>query len=146
MTPPPSSPDGGPISSFAASITDDDLRELLRRALRNVVIMALFLFAVFTVTLGWQTGLLSLAGAVISYTGIREWRNLALLIFSKIDSRQAPKPVGRTLVMFLLRLGMVAAILYVSLKCLHGSIYALVAGIGLAVVALSIEAIRLLRN
>ncbi len=146
MTSPPSTPDCGPPSSFAASITDDDLRELLRRALRNVVIMALVLFAVFTATLGWQTGLLSLAGAVISYTGIREWRNLALLIFSKIDNRQAAKPVGRTLVMFFLRLGMVAAILYVSLKCLHGSIYALVAGIGLAVVALSIEAIRLLRN
>jgi hypothetical protein len=127
-------------------MTDDDLREMLRRALRTVVIMALILFAVFTVTLGWQTGLLWLAGAVISYTGIREWRNLALLIFSRIDNQQAAKPMGRTLVMFFLRLGMVAAILYVSLKCLHGSIYALVAGIGLAVVALSIEAIRLLRN
>ena len=93
MTPPPSSPDGGPISSFAASITDDDLRELLRRALRNVVIMALFLFAVFTVTLGWQTGLLSLAGAVISYTGIREWRNLALAHLFK--NRQSASPQAR---------------------------------------------------
>jgi hypothetical protein len=41
---------------------------------------------------------------------------------------------------------MVAGILYVSLRCLNGSVYALVAGIGLAVVALSIEAIRLLRQ
>ncbi len=145
MNPPPT-PENSPLANLAASMTDDDLREMLRRALRTVVILALVLFAVFTLTMGWQTGLLSLAGAVISYTGIREWRNLALLIFSKIDNQQAPRPVGRTLVMFFLRLGMVAAILYVSLKCLHGSIYALVAGIGLAVVALSIEAIRLLRN
>jgi hypothetical protein len=143
---PPPTPENSPLANLAASMTDDDLREMLRRALRTVVILALVLFAVFTLTMGWQTGLLSLAGAVISYTGIREWRNLALLIFSKIDNQQAPRPVGRTLVMFFLRLGMVAAILYVSLKCLHGSIYALVAGIGLAVVALSIEAIRLLRN
>ena len=145
MNPPPT-PENSPLANLAASMTDDDLREMLRRALRTVVILALVLFAVFTLTMGWQTGLLSLAGAVISYTGIREWRNLALLIFSKIDNQQAPRPVGRTLVMFFLRLGMVAAILYVSLKCLHGSIFALVAGIGLAVVALSIEAIRLLRN
>lgn len=145
MTPPPT-PENSSLSNLASSMTDDDLREMLRRALRTVVILALVLFAVFTLTMGWQTGLLSLAGAVISFTGIREYRNLALLIFSKIDNQQAAKPMGRTLVMFFLRLGMVAAILYVSLRCLHGSIYALVAGIGLAIIALSIEAIRLLRN
>lgn len=127
-------------------MTDDDLREMLRRALQTVLILALVLFLVFTFTLGWQTGLLELAGALISYTGIREWRNLALAIFARLDNQQTARPMGRTLVMFFLRLGMVAAILYVSLKCLHGSVYALVAGIGLAVVALSIEAIRLLRN
>lgn len=127
-------------------MTDDDLREMLRRALRTVLILALVLFLIFTFTLGWQTGLLELAGALISYTGIREWRNLALAIFARLDNQQTARPMGRTLVMFFLRLGMVAAILYVSLKCLHGSVYALVAGIGLAVVALSIEAIRLLRN
>jgi hypothetical protein len=127
-------------------MTDDDLRQMLRRALRTVLILALVLFVLFTLTLGWQSGLLSLAGAVISWTGIREWSNLSLAIFARMDNQQAPRPMGRTLVMFFLRLGMVAAILYVSLKCLHGSVYALVAGIGLAVVALSIEAIRLLRN
>lgn len=127
-------------------MTDSDLEEMLRRALRSVVVMALILFAVFTFTLGWRSGLLELAGALISYTGIREWRNLALLIFAKMDSEQPARPMGRTLVMFFLRLGMVAAILYVSLRCLHGTIYALVAGIGLAVVALSIEAVRLLRS
>ena len=140
------SPENGPVPDLTAAMTDDDLREMLRRALRTVLILALVLFLIFTFTLGWQTGLLELAGALISYTGIREWRNLALAIFARLDNQQAARPMGRTLVMFFLRLGMVAAILYVSLKCLHGSVYALVAGIGLAVVALSIEAIRLLRN
>jgi hypothetical protein len=119
---------------------------MLRRALRTVVILGGLLFLVFTFTLGWQSGLLELAGALISWTGIREWRNLALLVFAKLDNQQPARPMARTLVMFFLRLGVVAAILYVSLRCLNGSVYALVAGIGLAIVALSIEAIRLLRN
>lgn len=140
------SAENGPASDRVASITDDDLRDLLHRASRTVLVMALILFAVFTFTLGWQSGLLLLAGALISWTGIREWRNLALAIFAKLDNQQSARPMGRTLVMFFLRLGVVAAILYVSLRCLHGSVYALVAGIGLAVVALSIEALRLLRN
>jgi hypothetical protein len=140
------SPETGPAANLAASMTDDDLREMLRRALRTVIILGLLLFLYFTFTLGWRSGLLALAGALISYTGIREWRNLAIAIFAKLDNRQTARPIGRTLVMFFLRLAMVAAVLYVSLRCLHGSIYALVAGIGLAVVALSIEALRLLRN
>ncbi|MGB6158615.1 MAG: hypothetical protein WBH45_10060 [Acidobacteriaceae bacterium] len=140
------SQENGAGANLAASMTDDDLREMLRRALRTVVVLGLLLFLVFTFTLGWQTGLLELAGALISYTGIREWRNLALAIFAKLDNQQSARPMGRTLVMFFLRLGVVAAILYVSLRCLHGSVYALVAGIGLAVVALSFEAHRLLRN
>jgi hypothetical protein len=36
-------------------------------------------------------------------------------------------------------------VIYVSLKCFHGSLYALVAGLGLAVVALTVEAVRVLR-
>jgi hypothetical protein len=140
------SQENGPAANLAASMTDDDLREMLRRALRTVVVLGLVLWLVFTFTMGWQTGLLELAGALISYTGIREWRNLALAVFAKLDNRQSARPMGRTLVMFFLRLGVVAAILYVSLRCLHGSVYALVAGIGLAVVALSFEALRLLRN
>ncbi len=127
-------------------MTDAQLTEMLRRALRTVTILALVLFAILTFTLGWQTGLLLLAGAVISWTGIREWRNLAFAVFAKLDNQQSARPMGRTLVMFFLRLGMAVAILYVSLRCLHGSVYALVAGLGLAVVALSIEALRLLRQ
>jgi len=140
------SPENGPAANVANAMTDEDLREMLRRALRTVVILGVLLFLVFTFTLGWRSGLLELAGALISYTGIREWRNLAMAVFAKIDNDQTARPMGRTLVMFFLRLGKVAAILYVSLKCLNGSVYALVAGIGLAVVALSFEALRLLRN
>lgn len=140
------SPENGPLAELAGSMTDADLNGMLRRALRTVAVLALVLFVILTLTLGWQSGLLLLAGAVISYTGIREWRNLALAVFAKLDNQQSPRPMGRTLVMFFLRLGMAVAILYVSLRCLHGSVYALVAGLGLAVIALSVEAIRLLRG
>jgi ATP synthase I chain len=126
-------------------MTDEDLRALLGRALRVVAILTPILFVVFTVTLGWQTGLLFLAGAVISWTGVWEWRSLSERIFAHLDQRHEPGTTRRTLVLFFLRLGLAIALLYVSLRCLHGTVYALVTGLGLAVVALMFEAIRFLR-
>lgn len=129
-----------------ATLSDADLQAMLRRALRLVIILTLLLAAGCAIALGWQSGVLALVGGAISWTGIREWRNLSTVVFARMDNQQPPRPTGRTLVMFFLRLGVVAAVLYVSLRCLHGSVYALVAGIGLAVVALSFEALRLLRG
>ena len=134
-----------PAAALGA-MTDDDLREMLRRALWTVAILGVVLAVVFALTLGWQSGLLEVAGALISWTGIREWRSLALTVFSKLDSELPARPLGRTLVTFFLRLALVGGVLYVSLRCLNGSVYALIAGIGLAVVALSIEVVRQLRN
>lgn len=127
------------------NMTDEDFRSLLGRALRVVAILTPILFLVFTFTLGWQTGLLFLAGAVISWTGIWEWRSLSERIFAHLDQRHEPGTTRRTLVLFFLRLGLAIALLYVSLRCLHGTVYALVTGLGLAVVALTFEAIRFLR-
>jgi hypothetical protein len=129
----------------SADLTDEDLRSLLGRALRIVAILTPILFLVFTFTLGWQTGLLFLAGAAISWTGIWEWRSLSERIFAHLDNRHEPGTTRRTLVLFFLRLGLAIALLYVSLRCLHGTVYALVTGLGLAVVALTFEAVRLLR-
>ncbi|HEY6445098.1 MAG TPA: hypothetical protein VIY53_01460 [Acidobacteriaceae bacterium] len=135
-----------PDTGSLTGITDNDLQQMLHRALRNVVILAIILFVVFTFAAGWQSGLLELAGAAISFTGIQEWRSLTLTVFSSLDNQLPPRPVSRTLVMFFLRLAGVGVILYVSLKCLHGTVYALAAGIGLAVVTLAWEAVRQLRN
>ena len=137
---------GNQVPGSPIPMTDDDLRHMLQRALRLVLILAVVLFAVFTLTMGWQSGMLELAGAAISYTGILDYRNLALTVFAQLDNQQPPRTVGRTLVMFFLRLAGVGLILYVSLKCLHGTVYALVAGIGLAVFALSWQALRQLRG
>ena len=135
-----------PVPNTTPEMTDADLQGVLRRALRLVIVLTLLLVIAFTATMGWQSGLLALVGGAISWTGIREWSSLSTLVFARMDTQRPPRPMGRTLVMFFLRLGLVAAVLYVSLRCLHGSVYALVAGIGLAVVALSFEALRLLRG
>ncbi|HTV15055.1 MAG TPA: ATP synthase subunit I [Acidobacteriaceae bacterium] len=133
-------------ATSAGQMTDADLENLLRRALRTVIVAGVALALVFTFTMGWQSGLLELAGAAISYTGIREWRTLSRLVSATMDNQKPQRPMGRTLVLFFVRLGFVGVILYVSLRCLHGSVYALIAGIGLAIAALSIEAFRLLRT
>jgi hypothetical protein len=135
-----------PEPASLPNLTDAELHAVLDRALRTVLILGVILFVVFTWTLGWQSGVLELAGAAISYTGIGEWRRLTRTAFSKLDNQQPAQPVSRTLVLFFLRLGMVGVILYVSLRCLHGNVYALLAGIGLAVVGLTFEAVRLLRS
>lgn len=135
-----------PATNAAGQMTDADLEGLLRRALRIVIVAGIALALVFTFTMGWKSGLLELAGAAISYTGIREWRTLSRLVSATMDNQKPQRPMGRTVVLFFVRLGFVGVILYVSLRCLHGSVYALVAGIGLAIAALSIEAFRLLRT
>lgn len=139
-------PESQPLPHAQAPISDDDLRRMMRRALRHVAILSAVAAVVLSFTLGWRSGLMFLAGAAISFTGIWEWRSLALAIFARLDNQQNVRPMGRTLVMFFLRLGLAVVILYVSLRCLHGSAYALLAGLGLAILALSFEALRLLRG
>jgi hypothetical protein len=61
---------------------------------------------------------------------------------------QAPvrvQPMGRILVGFFLRLGLTVVVLYVSLKTLNGSVYALAAGLGLGVFSLTVEGLRMVK-
>lgn len=133
-------------SETPADFTEAAVQEMLRRAMRLVLALGLVLGLVFWLARGWQSGLVALAGAAISWTGIIEWRSLSRAVFAALEDQRQPKLVARTLVLFFLRLGAIAVIAYVSLKCFHGAVYPLLAGIGLAVVALSFEAVRLLRQ
>ena len=54
--------------------------------------------------------------------------------------------MGMVLTSFVLRLFGTLAVLYVSLKFLNGSVYALAAGLVLGVFALSVEGIRLVNS
>lgn len=126
--------------------TEPIIRAGFRRAMRLIAITGIVGGAILALTAGWRTGLLFLIGAAISFTGIHEWRSVTDAVFDRFRATAHPRPALRTFVMFFLRLGVAAAVLYASLRYLQGNVYALVAGLGLAIVALSVEAIRLLRR
>jgi hypothetical protein len=98
---------------------------------------------------GWQSAALFAVGAACSGSGIWEWRALARAIGpqtseTKTQAGEARRPsIAVVLLRFSLRLLVVGFVLYVSLRCLHGSPYALLAGVGLAMVALTLQALRL---
>jgi hypothetical protein len=134
-------PDASTLSDF----TEQDLKATLTRALRWVGILGMMGVAVTWLAAGWQSAALFLVGAAIAATGLYESQRLMLAVLSRFNEGREGKPVAGVLIWFFLRLILAGAVLYVSLRSLEGSVYALCAGLGLAVVALTIESIRLLR-
>jgi hypothetical protein len=125
---------------------DADLRAALNHALRTVCIGALIGIPLTWRLWGRPSMLFFLVGSAIAATGILEWRQLMLAILSRMDSGGTPRPMGLVLLWFFMRMIVVAAVLYVSLRSLDGKISALIAGLALAILALLIEAIRLLHS
>lgn len=134
-----------PIDSVL-NFSDADLKAAMRRAMQFTAILAVMGFLALTALLDWQTGALFVAGAIVSATGLYEWQRLIGVINAKLDHQQTPRSSGFVVAMFFLRLGIAALIIYASLRCFHGSLYALAAGLGLAIVALTVEALRMLRS
>jgi hypothetical protein len=95
--------------------------------------------------LGWQSAVLLLVGALISGSGLFEWLRLMTAVMVRMDGGAKARPMGMVLVGFFLRLGLTVVLLYVSLKILDGSVYALAAGLALGVFALSVEGLRLMK-
>jgi hypothetical protein len=131
--------------------SDQDLRAVLNRALRIVVIAILVGVPIIWVAWGWRSMLLFLVGGAIAATGILEWRQLMGAVLTRLDLPGAgtaakPRPLGRVLFWFFLRLAVAAGVLYVSLRSLDGKVFALLLGIALALMGLLIEAIRLFRG
>ena len=77
-----------------------------------------------------------------------QWLRLLSAVAVTIESTgEVPlRPFAPLLIGLFLRLGVALALLYVSLKFLHGSVLALVAGLALGLTALLIESIRLLKS
>jgi hypothetical protein len=130
---------------------DQDLRLVLNRALRFVLIATLVGIPIIWYAWGWQSMLMFLVGGVIAATGIWEWRQLMTAVLLRLDTAdpapgKAPRPLGPILFWFFVRLVAVAGLLYVSLRSLDGKVAAPLLGIGLALVALVIEALRLFRG
>ncbi len=94
---------------------------------------------------GLESAALLLVGAAISGSGLWEWLRLMTAVMVRMDTGGEAKPLGMVLLGFFLRLGLTVVLLYVSLKFLDGSVYALAAGLGLGVFCLSVEGVRLMK-
>ena len=132
----------------AASYTDDDFRRLILRSMKLATILALVGAAGVWLKWGWRSAILLLVGAVISTSGLWEWLRLMTAVMARMDANEIVKKgrsLGLVLAGFFMRLGLTLVALYVSLKFLDGSVYALAAGLGLGVFALAFEGARLAR-
>ena len=128
------------------NFNDADLRASMRRAILTTVALGVAGLVALGLVMDWQTGALFAAGAFVSATGLYEWRQLIGVINAKLDNEKTPRFSGFVLAMFFLRMGFAVLVIYASLRFLHGSFYALLAGLGLAILALTIEVLRMLRS
>jgi len=129
----------------AESFTDADFRTTILRAIRMMAVIAVVGALLLWWKMGWQSAALLLVGAVISGSGLWEWLRLMTAVMARMDHGGVAKPMGMVLLGFFVRLAATIALLYVSLKVLNGSVWALAAGLALGVFALSVEGLRLMK-
>ena len=134
------------MPQFTAGLSDADLRRTMLAAIRLLAVLGVVVAAVFGLKMGWQSALLVVIGATISGFSLWEWMRLMTTVNAMMDKGGTPQPMGMILTGFFLRLGLTLVVLYVSLKYLHGTVFALAAGIGLGIFSLTIEALKLLKR
>ena len=128
------------------ALTDESLQAMLQRALRNAVILGLVASLAIWLGSNWRNGAMLLSGAAVSAASILEWRHLIRVFNARMDKQRAPTSTGAVILFFVLRLAVFAGVIYGSLKCFQGSVVALLCGLGLAVMTVGWEVIRLLRD
>jgi len=128
------------------ALTDAGLDALLQRTFRITLILGLIAAVILCIASSWRNAAMMAVGAAISAASILEWQRLIRLINAKLDKSQTPRSGLVVALFFMLRLAVFAAVIYGSLKCFHGSIVALLCGLGLAIIATVWEAFRLLRD
>ncbi|MCU1226552.1 MAG: hypothetical protein JWQ42_4645 [Edaphobacter sp.] len=127
------------------NFSDEDFKRTILRALRLLAVVTVVAAPLLWWKLGWQSAVLLLVGAAISGSGLYEWLRLMTAVMVRMDGGAKARPMGMVLLGFFLRLGLTVVLLYVSLKILDGSVYALAAGLALGVFALSVEGLRLMK-
>jgi hypothetical protein len=127
------------------TLTDADFKRTIWSALRLVVVVAVVAAPLVWWKMGWQSAVLLVVGAAISGSGLFEWLRLMTAVMVRMDGGEKARPMGLVLFGFFLRLGLTVVALYVSLKFLNGSVYALAAGLALGVFALTVEGLRLMK-
>jgi hypothetical protein len=125
--------------------SDADFKRTIVSALRLLGVITVVAAPLVWLKLGWQSAVLLLVGAVISGSGLYEWLRLMTAVMVRMDGGAKARPMGMVLFGFFLRLGLTVVLLYVSLKILNGSVYALAAGLALGVFALTVEGLRLMK-
>ena len=129
-----------------ARLTDELLQSMLRRAVRNTLILGVVASAAVGLGSGWRSAAMLAVGMLISAASILEWKRLVSFINAKMDKQQTSRGGVLAAVFFVCRLIIFGAAIYGSLKCLRGSPIALACGLGLAAAAILWEAIGLLRD
>jgi hypothetical protein len=127
------------------SFSDADFKRTIWSALRLLTVVAVLAAGLLWWKMGWQSAVLLLVGAVISGSGLFEWLRLMSAVMVRMDGGEKARPMGLLLAGFFLRLGLTVVALYVSLKVVNGSVYALAAGLALGVFALTVEGLRLMK-
>ena len=126
------------------TLTDADFKRTIWSALRLVVVVAVVAAPLVWWKMGWPSAVLLVVGAAISGSGLFEWLRLMTAVMVRMDGGGTARPMGMVLFGFFLRLGLTVILLYVSLKILNGSVYALAGGLALGVFALTVEGLRLM--
>lgn len=129
-----------------AGLTDVALEALMKRATRITIVIGAVLALVLLLASGWRNAAMIAVGAAISAASILEWQRLIRLFNARLDKQKSPRGAVTVVLFFVLRLTIFAVVIYGSLKCFQGSAIALLCGLGLAMVALAWEALRLLRD
>jgi hypothetical protein len=127
-------------------LTEETVEVLLKRAIRNTLILGLIPALVLLIATGWRDAAMLVTGALISAASIWEWLRLVRLMNARMRKQKAQRGAVLVIGFFLLRLIFFAALIYGSLKCFRGSPIALLCGLSLAVATLLWEAIRLLKE
>jgi hypothetical protein len=141
---PSNQPSQGP--EWTTGLSDADFRNCMLRAIRLLTALAVLVAALFWWKAGWQSASLLGIGAAISAWSLWEWLRLMTALNQRMDVGATPRPMGMILVGFFVRIGLTLAVLYGSLKYLHGTVFALAAGLGLGVLSLTVEALRLIKR
>lgn len=134
------------VPKWTAGLSDADFRNTMLDALRLLTILAVIAAAGFWWKAGWQSAALLIIGAAISAWSLWEWLRLMTALNQRMDAGATPRPMGMILVGFFLRIGLTLAVLYGSLKYLHSTVIALAVGLGLGLLSLTVEALRLLKR
>jgi hypothetical protein len=139
-------PAHSPPAHPLVGLTDLALEALLKRAVRDTLILGLIPAIVLLIASGWRNAAMLAVGALISAASILEWQRLIRLINAKLEKQKTPRSAPLVVLLFLLRLTLFAGAIYGSLRCFQGSVLALLCGLGLALVATAWEALRLLKD